>query len=70
MIELNCVPIILNLKIISNDIIDSKFNISTSLGLKLKKSRPRNPTHQVHSNNTKSLPGLPKILVLILLNFL
>lgn len=69
-IELNCVPIILNFKIISNDRNDSKFNISTTLGLKLKKSRPRNPTHQVHSNNIKSLPNLPKILVLILLNFL
>jgi hypothetical protein len=70
MIELNCVPIIVNFKIISNARNDSKFNISTTLGLKLKKSCPRIPTHQVHSNNTKSLPNFPKILVLILLNFL
>jgi len=34
----------------------SKFNISFTLGLKITKSPPRNPTHQGLSNNSKSLP--------------
>jgi hypothetical protein len=43
--ELNCKNGISNLKLISSENFYSKFNISLTLGLKMMKSPPRNPTH-------------------------
>jgi hypothetical protein len=44
-IEPNYEETILHFKLIVNDKIYSKFNISPILGLKIKKSPPKNPTH-------------------------
>jgi hypothetical protein len=45
LIEPNCEETILHFKLIFNDKIYSKFNISPILGLIKKKSPPKNPTH-------------------------
>jgi hypothetical protein len=44
-------------QLISNDQNDSKFNISTTLGLKIMKLLPRNPTYQGLSKNTNNFPS-------------
>jgi hypothetical protein len=55
-IELNVEKVILNFKLISSDKNYLEFNISLTLCLKIRKSPPRNPTHQRLFSSTKSLP--------------
>jgi hypothetical protein len=56
MIDPNFEIFILNFKLIFHDKYDSKFNISPTLGLRVKKSPPKIPTYQGLSSITKRLP--------------
>ncbi len=63
--------IILSLKLILSEKNYSKFNIFFTLGFKITKSLPRNPTNLWLSNCTKKFASISlKFSVLILLNFL
>ncbi len=59
-IEFNCEKTILSFKLIFNKNIYLKFNISPTIGFKIKKLIPRNLGHEGLSNNTKSLPQFIK----------